>query len=94
MKIALGHKLGGAAVVALGLTTHLTQLRRAVTILEDGEHAATIDARKLPVVADQNQLGARGVGEGRDLRHQLRVDHGGFVDHEDRAAVPRRCGHS
>ena len=27
----------------------------------------------------------------RDLRHQFRVDHGGFVDHEDGAAVPCRA---
>ena len=43
---------------------------------------------KLPVVADQDQLRAGCVGMRREHRHDLGVDHGGFVDHDDGAPVP------
>ena len=89
VKIALGHQLGGAAVVVLALPAHLRQFRRAVAVFQDAEHAAAIDARKLPVVADQNQLGARLLRMAGELRHELGVDHRGFVDDDDGARVPR-----
>ena len=88
IEIPFGHHLGRAPVIMLVLTAHDRQLGRAVAVLEHAEHAPALDARKLPVVADQNQLRAGGAGVGAQYRHVARVDHGGLVHHDDGAPVP------
>ena len=92
MKIALGHEFGGAAVVVLVLPAHLGKFRRAVLVFQNAEHAAAIDARKLAVVADHDELRARLVRVAGELRHELGVDHGGFVENDDGAVVPAASG--
>ena len=91
MKIAFGHHLGRAAVVLLQLPPHLGQTCRAVPVFESAEHPAAIDARQLPVVADQNEFGAAVIGMGGQHRHEFGVDHCGLVHHDDGAAVPNRA---
>ena len=90
VKIALGHVLGGALVVVLVLAAHLRQFRRAVLVFQNAEHAAAIDARKLAVVADHDELCARRVGVTGELRHELGVDHGRFVEDDHGLVVPAR----
>jgi hypothetical protein len=60
-------------------------------VFQNAEHAAAIDARKLAIVADHNQLRARRVGVAGELGHKLGVDHRGFVEDDGGFVVPARA---
>ena len=68
-EISLGHHRGRAAFLVLVLAGHLGERGGAVAVLQRAKHPAAIDARKLPVVADQDQLGAGGARVLGQFRH-------------------------
>ena len=88
VKVAFGHHLRRAPLVDFVLALDFAQFGRAMAVLERAEHAAAIDARQLPVVADKDELGAGFVRMRRHHGHELGIEHGGFVHHDDGAPVP------
>ena len=93
---------GGAEVAAVHLapcllffgTLHALNVRkdrRAVGLAQRLENPAALDARKLRVVARQNQLCARLSRGGGQLAKLLGRNHCGLVHHQNRVAVPMRA---
>ena len=60
-EISLGHHRGRAAFLVLVLAGHFGERGGAIAVLQCAKHPAAIDARKLPVVAYQDQLRAGGL---------------------------------
>jgi hypothetical protein len=85
--LALAHELDGLALPGVQLPPVLGQLRGAQAEAEGAEAAASVDRGELPVVADQDHLGAIALRVLEKAGELPGADHAGLVHHQHRPRV-------